>query len=567
MIIVKQEIGTDYSFVNGTKVISLTGLTSGLTQKSIRNVEIIRTGTSYFVIYPSKNGWIFIDNGGGSYNINYSAFTSTTALATGDELVIKIEQDSGRSLWNSIKTVADNVYTYLSTTLVNKVDSIQTSINALAGVSWNRNITVNEGSVAFVYIDQPVTINTATVDIGNVTQIRSINSAGAENIVNLPFIFNPGMSIKVYTDNVSGFTCSISGSKSTDTKMLIQNIALAANPYPGLPGVGHCVWDVENTQMRLVQNICTANAGLNVGLYDNLGKIIQEFVSKMAHWNSAVYNTINRFALNTPNFYYIQSYGGLIWYNKTTKVFGIHATIFQGGIYIESKNKAVFSAHNSNLYVVDCETNIVSTITLTIANSAAIVYCSEIDRVAVSNAGAASMCFVDVDGLTQDGAELTVASSGVFMSLSEDNNYLYCCNAANISVNKIELSGKTITTFSATGMVASLTKAIYEKNGYIYILGGDNRTWVGNAVTLAYIKFIDNTTGAYSTLRVGDIVWNVNFTGAGNGLCNYLNINTEDVGTPVTVNDFPRFLTHHPQTEQIYIGCVNDYNSLSIITP
>ena len=147
--------------------------------------------------------------------------------------------------------------------------------------------------------------------------------------------------------------------------------------------------------------------------------------------------------------------------------------------------------------------------------------------------------------------------------LSEDGNSYYARAVSNpFQVNKINLTTTAVTTFTPVG--AAGFAPLFEVNSYLYLFGFNLNIYKYDASLFSLTDTLPGNLNGTHLLFDGTKVWH---NGLATNDVEYFDYNTETFGSPISVNASPRFLTKHPNTGQIYVGCVNADNGLSIITP
>jgi hypothetical protein len=556
-----------YTAVENDKFIMVSGLWF---EPSAQQIKIANENQNkVHVAYQSRNG-LAITKIGNDYKIDWSAIAGSVALTANNSLVVEIDQpskedsiitksDAIKTVVDLIKTAADSIYTYLTTTLVNKIDAIQTSVNAINAIPTGTIIrTVNAGFPCVFY---PTENGLMTTFSGATVTQTTLDGS----VVSLPFAFQAWQKIIIDTSNTPPFTLTAIYNKVTSSKTSTQDVAQSSNPTPGIGFAYDGVYDATNTRWVYLRNIGSLISSAYLELVDSNGKLIKALLGSRNTFMSLPSMQI------AGSFIYTFGSSTIYAMNVSTNVLTT-ISFAPNGLYKFTNNNGItkiVAVGTGAVMVINPLDNSYTNITLPSgAQYRHAVFCAAINRIAISAVSIGRVAFIDIEGNALDGSEINTTQPTVYLAVSANGLKLHCTLTTTATYDDIVIDAIPANRIKTNISISQLTSGqqgfVYEYGSLIYFWLLANTIVAVNSSNSTYNKTISGVNGNQFGLLVDGSIYCANMQGSGNGYVSKFNLATEAV-TNTAVNNIPTILCYNPITNKIHVGCQDATNGLSVI--
>lgn len=430
-------------------------------------------------------------------------------------------------------------------------------------VQGTRVHTVSAGSIARWYAE----------DAGIMTQVTGATVTGwtLDDVAKtLPFSFIKGQKIEATFSNAAPVTITAKWDRTAIALTSVQDQANSDNnPSPSANGFGgEGIYDPDNGRWLFAYNPGTGISITATVLMDNTYKIWKSIGAVLA--SGAVYFS-QHFMTEHGNYIFVMANTSIKCIHKTTKaITNIPVSIISFSLFKFTSNSGVtriIVGARSSIVVIN-PSDLTYTTVATSANTdwGHMVFSTQENRVLVGGGVAGKLAYLNIEGTPAlDGAEIATTAGSHYINISSDGTKLYFPSNTSTALDVFTISTRTKTTVTISQLLANNQKFVYQYGNYIYVWLTNNTIVVINATTLLYVKTISGVNGAYFGLIDGNNIWCCN--GSTPGYVSKFNLVTETV-VNYSVNSVPWFLSKHPITGQIWVGCIDNTTSpLSIITP
>jgi hypothetical protein len=433
-----------------------------------------------------------------------------------------------------------------------------------ANITGTVNRPISSGNGCVYIIEEPCEM-LPPLNV-TVTNNYAVMSNDIEIAITLPYIFVVGQKYKFTYSNNAPVTPVIKYNKLSTSKTLPQTTAQTSNPTPGI-GFGYDgVYDATYARWWYLRNIGTATNTNYLEFVDSDFKLTKGLAANRT--SSLGFTTIQEIGN------YVYTFSGSVVYiiNKTTLAVSQISYVGITGLYKFTTNNSItkiFATSIGSVLVLNPSDNSYTIISLPSgAQYRHAVFCAYINRVAIGAVAIARVAFIDIEGNVIDGSEITTTQTVNYLNVSANGLKLHCSLTTSASYDDIVIHATPANRIKTNISISQLTSTqqgfVYEYGGYIYFWLTANTIVVVDVATSTYVKTISGVNGAQFGLVESGNVWCTNSTGGGNGQVSKFALATETV-TNYATNNTPIYLSKHPVTGQIWVGCNDATNGLSII--
>lgn len=423
---------------------------------------------------------------------------------------------------------------------------------------------VLSGNIMLYEIEEPCQI--VSITGVTVTAISIVMSTLIDIPITLPYSAVLGQKLKVQFSDTAPVYPLITYNKVDTAKSTVQDVAQSASPLPNAGYYYQGVFDsLTNTWYNLLNaSTTTGLSGAAACILDYNFKIKKGFVTSIQSSTMIPYNAI-------------VEHGNYLFVCASFFVQAIHKTTFVATLLPASNITTIykFTSNNGTVKIVALTTSGViiinptdlTTTTIVLTSGAgykAAIFSAQENRVIVAGSTIAKIAFINIESTpTLDGVELNASQSVNYMDITPDNTTLVCTIISGSSIDSFNLATRAKTNTSVAQLNSGTQQFVKCYGNYIYVWLTTNVIIVLNS-SFVYFKTISNVQGNRFGLVDNENIWTVN--GLATGMVSRVNLATEVV-TNYSVNASPWLISKHPITEQIYVGCGNSNNALSVITP